>query len=88
MNGVAMKRRTTTASERVLGSIGLFAIGALAVAVDRIESDARFSRSSLGGLAAQATIAAIRFGGRIVDRVCRRPDSRIGLVVRRESGVK
>jgi hypothetical protein len=83
-----MKRYAMASSERMLGYIGLFAIGALAVAVDRIERDATSGRSTIAGRAAHAGIAAIGFVGSIVDRVFRSPDCHSGLVAHRESGVK
>ena len=79
-----MKPGTTTSGDRLLGHIGLFTIGLLSVAADRVAKDTRAARSSLAGRVAHRAIAAIAFGGVIVDRLFGPHASSGRLIVRRE----
>ena len=74
------RRPTISASDRVLGHLGLFAMGVVAVAVARLETDARAGRASVAGRAARVAIAAMAFCGAIVDRLSDAPVDRGSLV--------
>ncbi len=58
-----------TTAERMLGQIGLFMIGLVAVAVGRLDKDARARRSSVAGRLARIAIAGVAGAGSIVDRL-------------------
>ena len=58
-----------TLAERMLGYIGLFTIGVVAVAVERLDTDALAGRSSVAGRVARAAIAGVACAGWIGDRL-------------------
>lgn len=73
-----------TAAGRVLGDIGLFTIGVVAVAVERLDKDARLGRSSVAGRLARAAIASVAGAGWIIDRLSAARKLHDPLVARRQ----